>query len=255
MIENKIIKIDCFNFFEKLSDNIIDFILTDPPYGINFKDGIAKNPLKIIKNDNIDDIDWGLFFKECYRILKPNKMIYLCCRADFLMRLAPFIQESQLSFVHDFIWAKGDMGYGNLNIMGNTHELLIGLCKGKPEKSRQIKIDGELKKRTPAIFYGKVSKKEYYKHPMQKPIGLLAYLILNRTDKNDIVFDPFCGVASTLIAAKMTERNYIGCEIDVDFFKLSNERLNDENHLNLFKNLEERFTRFNGATKLKSLDE
>jgi len=251
---NKLIFGDCFDYFKNIPNESIDLILTDPPYGINLKDGISRNPLKEIKNDSKDDIDWKIFFSESYRILKQNKMLYLCCRMDFIFRLSKYIQESEFIYSHDFIWLKGDMGYGNLKIMGTTHEFIIALCKGNPEKSMSIKIDNEIKKRTPAIYWGKVTTKEYYQHPTQKPIGMMAYIILNRTKEKDLIFDPFAGVSSTLIAAKMTKRSYLGIELDEDFYNLSNKRIHDENYLKMFENLENRFIRYNGAVKLESLN-
>jgi len=243
---------DCFEEIKNIETNSIDLILTDPPYEIDMKDGHAKNPLKRITNDTAGSIDWDTFFKETYRVLKPNKMMFICCRTDMIIRISAFLQNSEFIYAHDLVWLKGDMGYGNLNIMGTTHELLLAISKGKPEKSRVIIVDDEEKKRTPAIFYGKITKKEYYKHPTQKPVGLLAYIIMNRTDEGDVVLDPFAGVGSTLVAAKILNRNYIGIEIDKEFFDLSEERLHNKNHLKQYiEMLEFGLIRFNGAIKFR----
>ena len=205
--------------------------------GIGYKDGISPKPLKEIKNDKPKDINWDFILDEVYRVLKPHKMCYMFGRTDMFMRISKHINDSKLKYCHDFIWRKGDMNYGNLNIFGNIHEIIIGLSKGSPEKSRKILIDNKIKKRTKAEYCGKTTTKEYYGHPMQKPVGLLSYIILNRTDENDVVFDPFCGVSSTLIASKILNRKYIGYEIDEEFYNLSIKRLNDFEHLKQFDHI------------------
>jgi site-specific DNA-methyltransferase (adenine-specific) len=68
-------------------------------------------------------------------------------------------------------------------------------------------------------------------HPTQKPIKLMQSLIELTTQERQIVLDPFCGSGSTLIAAKMLHRNYIGYESNIDYFKIAEERLKDEKHI------------------------
>ena len=217
----------CADFFKQcknISSDSVDLILTDPPYGINYRNGLSKKQKNIkIMNDGIDEIDWNIFFEECYRILKDRKTLYIFGRTDMFLRIAKFIIESQFRYVHDFIWFKGDMGYGNLNVMGTTHEMIICFSKNSPEKSRIV--NG--KKRVPAYYKGKVSTKEYVGHPVQKPIELLKYIILNRTDENDIILDPFAGVGSVEIAAKQLNRKCISCEIEQKWVDIAIKRINE----------------------------
>ena len=62
-------------------------------------------------------------------------------------------------------------------------------------------------------------------HDTEKPIELMECLIKNSSNIGDIIFDPFMGIGSTGIACKNTERNFIGCEIDENYFNMSVERL------------------------------
>jgi DNA modification methylase len=233
---------DFYTLIKEVEDNSIDFILTDPPYGISHSDGFikasenSKSERSSILNDGEDDLDWDVMLNELYRVLKPNKMCYIFGRTDMFMRIGQNIINSKFKYCHDFLWRKGDMNYGNLNIMGNIHELCIGLSKGNAEKSRAISIGGEEKKRSKAEYSGKVSTKEYYGHPTQKPIGLLSYLILNRTDENELVFDPFAGVSSTMVACKLFNRKGLAYEMDPHFYDLSIKRLEDKEHLDICSN-------------------
>lgn len=222
---------DCFEVFSRLADASIDLILTDPPYGIDYQLHITSNQERIlpkIKNDkDTSSLNWDLFFSEAHRVLKPKKSLYMFGRLDFFLRMSQYIHAGPLKYNHDFIWSKGDMASGNLNVFGTTHELVIGLSKGAAEKSRLITIDGEQKKRSKAHYVGKVSTKEYVGHPTQKPVGLLSYIIQNRTDPGDTVFDPFNGSGSTTLAAKLLDRQWIGAEIDAQYHDMAIRRLED----------------------------
>jgi site-specific DNA-methyltransferase (adenine-specific) len=245
---------NCLNKLKEIPDDSVDLILTDPPYGINYKLNISKNKNKIfeeIKNDSAGDIDFKDFFKECYRVLKPKGSLYLFGRMDFFMRISSDVLNSEFKYNNDFLWLKGDMASGNINVFGVTHESLIHLSKGSPRKSEKLMIDGKEKKRSKSSYYGKVSKKEYYGHPTQKPVGLCAYIIENRTKPGEIVLDPFAGSGSTLVAAKILNRKWIGIEVDPKYFTILNNRMEDELHLKMYSNaLKDGFTTRNGSISL-----
>ena len=65
-------------------------------------------------------------------------------------------------------------------------------------------------------------------HPTEKPIDLMKILIENSTNENDIVLDPFMGSGSTGVACVNTNRNFIGIEMDDNYFKIASERI--KNH-------------------------
>lgn len=63
--------------------------------------------------------------------------------------------------------------------------------------------------------------KERVNYPTQKPIELLEQIIKLTTDEGDLVFDGFMGSGTTLVAAKLLNRHYIGCDISYDGYTLS----------------------------------
>ena len=65
-------------------------------------------------------------------------------------------------------------------------------------------------------------------HPTVKPIKLMSYLITIGSRPDDIVLDPYVGSGTTAIAAKRLRREYIGFELDPDYFELARARLKDE---------------------------
>jgi len=65
-------------------------------------------------------------------------------------------------------------------------------------------------------------------HPTQKPLALMKTLIELTTQKEQIVLDPFCGSGTTLVAAKLTSRNYIGFEVNPEYASIAKARLENE---------------------------
>lgn len=63
-------------------------------------------------------------------------------------------------------------------------------------------------------------------HPCQFPVGLIERLVLALTNEGELVFDPFCGVASTGVAALLHKRNFWGCEVIKEYIEMGRERLN-----------------------------
>jgi site-specific DNA-methyltransferase (adenine-specific) len=85
-------------------------------------------------------------------------------------------------------------------------------------------------------------KKNTKFHSTQKPDQLIQRIIETSSNKNDLILDPFMGSGSSLLNAKNMERNFIGNDIDVDYYNIVKERLKDQNYaiskedLDLIKN-------------------
>ena len=66
----------------------------------------------------------------------------------------------------------------------------------------------------------------WFKHPAQKPEKLLEHIIMASSNENDLVLDPFLGSGTTAVAYQKLHRNFIGCDINPDYLKIAQERLN-----------------------------
>jgi site-specific DNA-methyltransferase (adenine-specific) len=78
------------------------------------------------------------------------------------------------------------------------------------------------------IHHSAISRKEKNegeKHPTQKPLSILEWIIKSSSKKNGVVLDCFMGSGTTAVAAKKLERHFLGCEIDRNFYKISLDRL------------------------------
>lgn len=79
--------------------------------------------------------------------------------------------------------------------------------------------------------------REHYtmEHPTQKPLELMDILVKLCSSENEIIFDPFLGSGSTAIACLNTNRNYIGCEIDKEYFEIATKRIENQKKINKSK--------------------
>ena len=100
------------------------------------------------------------------------------------------------------------------------------------------KMDGDYKEKFPSTFNlpeGKKYKSNILKyrkdydgyHPTQKPVALLEDLIKTFSNEGDTVVDLTMGSGSTGVACKNTGRNFIGIELDEEYFKIATERINE----------------------------
>lgn len=206
---------DCLEVMDRLiADGVtVDSIITDPPYGMSFQSNYREVKHSLIKNDN--SLEWlEDFAKRCYSLSKDNTAHYIFCSFH---NIDIFKQAFEKEFVvkNILVWEKNNTSMGDLK--GNFApkiEFILFLHKG-----RRL-ING---KRTPNIF--KFSRTKNELHPTQKPVDLMSHLIEKFTDEGQTVLDPFMGSGTTGVACKQTNREFIGIELDKDYFEIASNRI------------------------------
>ena len=114
---------------------------------------------------------------------------------------------------------------------------MFGLGKGYRHQHEFILFDGFIDASiTNESDLWKISRDVAYKHPTQKPVALLEYLIKTYTNKNDTVLDFTMGSGSTGVACKNLNRNFIGIELDTDYFNIAKKRIDSISSLDNFIN-------------------
>lgn len=94
-------------------------------------------------------------------------------------------------------------------------------------REENVKLFGEVNtKRKFYVSHCNREDKKKYNHPTIKPLNIIKNLIINSSNKNDIVLDCFSGSGTTCVAAKELGRQFIGIEIDPEYHKISLDRLN-----------------------------
>ena len=238
MIEYKLYQGDCIELMKDILDGSVDLVLTDPPYGTT-----------ACKWDSV--IPFEPMWEQLNRIIKPNGAICLFGSEPFSSALR---MSNIKNFKYDWIWDKripSGMSYARFQPMRQTENISV-FCNGKTVYNPQmVKRDKPIKKGgnkyspsapIQACKEGKDFKKTYeYKnpinlivfdkirkgslHPTQKPVPLLEYLIRTYTNEGETVLDFTMGSGSTGVACVNTNRNFIGIELDEEYFKIAENRI------------------------------
>lgn len=205
----------------KMKDESVDLILTDPPYrtisgGKSGPKGrpsgiLSKNDGKIFKHN---DIDISEYISGLYRVLKDQSHMYMMVN---LINLVPFwkaIEGAGFQIHNLLVWEKNNVVV-NRWYMKNA-EYVIFARKGR---AKMILNQGS---KTVHSFDNVLGGRS---HPTEKPVDLMRFYIENSSKVGDTVFDPFMGTGATGVAAIEANRNFIGVEIDPDYFIKAKERI------------------------------
>jgi site-specific DNA-methyltransferase (adenine-specific) len=221
MKDFELYKGDCNSFLKQLENESIDLILTDPPFGQNIGYGRSELGHRYIENDN--NLDWIKQFSETtYRILKQNSHCVVFWQWRTYSKLEEVMLQAGFTIKTVGIWDKNNSGLGDG--LAEQYEQVIVFKKGN---AKQNKFRGNI------FRYSRISGRP--EHPHQKPIPLLADLLMLCSQEEGLVLDPFMGSGSTGVAAMKYKRCFIGCEIDNDYYKLAEKRIkNEASKLQLF---------------------
>jgi len=212
-MKQEIINEDWQIAIQQLANNCVDLVVTDPPYGMEFQSNFRKTKHKSIQND--DNLDWlGGWVKELKRVCKDEAHLYIFCSwhniDKFKAEVGAYFKVKNI-----LIWEKNNTGMGDLEgDYAPKYEMILFCSNG------QKKLNGG---RDSNILKARRTGNE--KHPTEKPINLISYLIEKSSNKGDLVLDTFGGSCGTAIASRQLERNCYCFEIEADYCKVARERL------------------------------
>ena len=228
---------NCLEIMKQIKDKSIDMILCDLPYGT------TKCKWDVV-------IPFDKLWEQYNRIIKDNGAIVLFGSEPFSSKLR--ISNLRM-YKYDWIWKKTKaQGFLNSKKMPlKDYENICVFYKRLPVYNPQGIIYGNFQNDRKSKYskgediYGK--EKEFgishmsnfpkqiiefsnpsgkgQLHPTQKPIELLEYLIRTYTNENDLVLDNCMGSGSTGVACKNLNRNFIGIELDENYFNIAKERI------------------------------
>lgn len=221
-----------------LEPQSLDLILTDPPYGLNyndgdlasarekvFGDGIAHAPRPIKGDGEEEAIDLLTIMLEYAkeRLLKGGCCCCCCCGGGGpkpLFARWTLLMDQIIGFKQAVVWDKGGLGMGIH--FRRSYEFLLVAQNGDP---CAVWNGG---KTTSNVWRQKKIIPQYYEHPTEKPIDLMMEAIGLFTHPDGLVFDPFMGSGTTVIAAKKLGRRAIGIDIDERWCEMAVNRLRQE---------------------------
>lgn len=210
----------------KLPDESVDLIVTDPPYRITSRGsyggtgGMLKTKTsmdgKIFKDNDISPKEYA---SEFYRILKDGTHCYVMCNHINLVKMITTFTKAGFKFTKSLIWDKGNKIVNPYYM--SSFEYILFFRKGRAKRINNCGTADILR------VINKKHKGEGGKnlHDTEKPVELMKILIENSSNPNDVVLDPFMGIGSTGVAAKDTDRMFIGCEINNSYYNIARNRI------------------------------
>lgn len=210
---------DCLS---KLQDGSVALVLTDPPYGMDYRSDRRTDREQERKHETIagdastEDAAQGISdcLKELYPKLKQDAHVFCFCHWSNESSIRDSVEDAGYRIRGSLIWVKNHAGMGDPSTtFAPKHERIIHAVKGSPV----------LFSRSSDVLNADRCDSE--RHPTEKPVALLKQLIEVTTTENEIVVDPFAGVASTLVAAKELKRSFFGCEIDEGYYRKGADRI------------------------------
>lgn len=203
-MKQEVIQGDCLEVMKTFPDKSFDLVLTDPPYGIGADKGVGGFGSSKTDKHFKDDWDSKTPPSEVFtEILRVSKHAVIFGGQFFTDKLPPN--------GHWIVWdKKGNIDFDNP--FGDCELAWTNL----PRKS--------VKKYT-VIQQGFVAEERDRWHPTQKPVSLFKAIMMDYSEDEQTVLDPFMGSGTTLVAAKQLNRNAVGIEISPEYCEIARKRL------------------------------
>lgn len=207
---------DCVTALKRFDDNHFDLAIVDPPYGIN----VAKTG-KVGGNNAGKAKDYGAkewdkqppsdeYFRQLFRVSK-NQIVW---GANHFISKMPFDSSCWL------VWDKDNSGnFADCELAWTSFDTAV--------RKFQWRWNGMLQQN--------MKHKEERIHPTQKPVALYEWILQNYAERGNLILDTHLGSGSSRIAAYKGGFNFVGFEIDADYYEKQEKRFNDfKSQLRLF---------------------
>lgn len=226
---NKIYNEDCLVGIKKIPDNYVDLVIIDPPYKINNHVAGGNSDLSLsIQNYNDQLYHYYLtngydirILDELLRVMKGIN-IYIFCNCEQIPFYIDFFVNKYKCKFDILIWNKTNAMPLFNNKYLTDKEYCLYFRKGGyccPSNYEDAKT----------VFYYPINirDKKKWRHPTIKPEIFVRKLIRNSSKENDIVLDCFLGSGTTATSCIKENRNYIGFEINPEFYNVCLERIKE----------------------------
>lgn len=246
---NNIYNIDCLEGMKQLNDKIIDLVITDPPFAIDFKakrSNYNRNGERVLEGyKEIPQAEYYQFtlnwMKEVYRLLKDSGSMYVFSGWNNLKDILNALDEVGFITVNHIIW-KYQFGVVTNRKYITSHYHCLYVCKNDSKR-----------KFFPYARYGKDMKNSYgkslhyqdkedvwfiqreywtgdVKTPTKLPAEIIKKILMYSSEEGDVVLDPFLGSGQVAVISKIMKRQYIGFEIIKEYYEFALQRLKTEKY-------------------------
>lgn len=234
---------DVIETLDELPSNSVDLIFADPPYNLSNGGFSVHAGKRVSVNKGKWDRSHGIekdyefhynWIEACHRVLKENGTLWVSGTYHSIYVCGFALQKQGWHLLNEICWYKPNASpHLACRMFAASHETLLWARKTKKAKHKfnyeamkESKWEGDFIKKDDrqmrsvwAITTPNPSEKKFGKHPAQKPELLLERIILACSDKHDIVLDPFCGSATTGVAALRHDRKFVGIDAEKEYLK------------------------------------
>jgi len=214
---------DCLELMKDIPDESVDAVITDPPYNISRENNFSSMGRSGIDFGNWDKgFDQVSYLSEVFRVLKKGGTAVIFNSQQNVGFLNQYAKKHNLLFKDIIYWVKSNPMPRNRDrrYVTSVENAVTIVKKGKKwtfNRQRPTYENGLFK-------YPIVSPKERI-HPTQKPVQLMEDLVRIHSNENDVILDPFLGSGSTGVACVNTNRNFIGMEVNEEYFNKAKNRI------------------------------
>ena len=211
----KLLQGDCMELMNNIPNESIDLVLTDIPYNVVNRE---DNGLRKLDKENADILTFDLinFLEQLYDKVKSTIIIF--CGKEQVSIIHSYFNDKQKKgkgTVRQLIWEKS-----NPSPMNGQHIYLSGVENAIWFKKRGDTFNAHCKN---TVFKYPIGRSML--HPTEKNHLLLQELILDNSNENDLILDPCMGSGSTGVVALQNNRNFIGMELDENYFNIAENRI------------------------------
>jgi site-specific DNA-methyltransferase (adenine-specific) len=231
----QIIQADSINYLKNIPTDSVDLIIADPPYNLGKNYGNNND-----QKTHDEYIDFSKrWINEAHRILKNTGSIYIFMGVKFISYIYIILEQEYNFIFNSWITWHYTQGLGKTKGFSPRHDDILLFSKSN---NYNFYLDDV---RIPQKFYRSVNNmrganpgdvwqfshvhycsKNRQEHPTQKPEGLIERMVLASSKEGDLIIDPFAGSGTTLRVCQQLNRNCIGIELNPEYIKLINNRLN-----------------------------
>ena len=211
----KLLQGDCMELMNNIPNESIDLVLTDIPYNVVNRE---DNGLRKLDKENADVLTFDLtnFLEQLYD--KAKSTIIIFCGKEQVSLIHSYFNDKQKKgkgTVRQLIWEKS-----NPSPMNGQHIYLSGVENAIWFKKRGGTFNAHCKN---TVFKYPIGRSKL--HPTEKNHLLLQELILDNSNENDLILDPCMGSGSTGVVALQNNRNFLGIELNQNYFEIAKNRL------------------------------
>ena len=211
----KLLQGDCMELMDNIPNESIDLVLTDIPYNVVNRE---DNGLRKLDKENADILTFDLinFLEQLYD--KAKSTIIIFCGKEQVSIIHSYFNDKQKKgkgTVRQLIWEKS-----NPSPMNGQHIYLSGVENAIWFKKRGGTFNAHCKN---TVFKYPIGRSKL--HPTEKNHLLLQELILDNSNENDLILDPCMGSGSTGVVALQNNRNFLGIELNQNYFEIAKNRL------------------------------